>query len=54
MDKKKLANDALLQIELNHYETEMISLGVRNIFRYGVAFRKKNVEIILIKPDDGR
>jgi len=39
-----------LQIKQNRYETDMISQGIKNIFQYGVAFRKKDVEIILKKP----
>ena len=49
-DLRKLAKDALLQIEQNRYETEMLSQGIKNIFQYGVAFRKKDVEILLKKP----
>ena len=49
-DLRKLAEDALLQIEQNRYETEMLSQGIKNIFQYGVAFRKKDVEILLKKP----
>lgn len=49
-DLRKLAEDALLQIEQNRYETEMLSHGIKNIFQYGVAFRKKDVEILLKKP----
>ena len=48
-DLRKLAEDALLQIEQNRYETEMLSQGIKNIFQYGVAFRKKDVEILLKK-----
>lgn len=49
-DLRKLAEDALLQIEQNRYETELLSQGIKNIFQYGVAFRKKDVEILLKKP----
>ena len=49
-DLRKLAEDALLQIEQKRYETEMLSQGIKNIFQYGVAFRKKDVEILLKKP----
>lgn len=49
-DLRKLAEDALLQIEQNRYETEMLSQGIKNIFQYGVASRKKDVEILLKKP----
>lgn len=49
-DLRKLAEDALLQIEQNRYETEMLSQGIKSIFQYGVAFRKKDVEILLKKP----
>ncbi len=49
-DLRKLAEDALLQIKQNRYETDMTSQGIKNIIRYGVAFRKKDVEILLNKP----
>lgn len=42
---KKLANTALLQINDRLYETEMVAIGVKTIFKYGVAFSGKHVEI---------
>ena len=44
-DLHALALDALSQIERKHYETEMLSQGVTCIFKYGVAFCGKNVEV---------
>ena len=40
-----LALLALSQIERKHYETEMLSQGITCIFKYGVAFCGKNVEV---------
>lgn len=42
---KELANTALLQIKDRHYETEMETKGIKTIFKYGVAFSGKHVEI---------
>ncbi|WP_303149525.1 AAA family ATPase [uncultured Cloacibacillus sp.] len=42
---KQLAETALRQIEDNKYDTEMINEGVKTIYKYGVAFSGKNVEI---------
>ena len=42
---KALANTALLQIKDRHYETEMETMGIKTIFKYGVAFSGKHVEI---------
>lgn len=45
-DKLKwLAETALAQIEDRRYDTDMISKGVKTIFKYGVAFSGKQVEI---------
>lgn len=44
-DLKKLANTALQQIRDRHYETEMETKGIKTIFKYGVAFSGKHVEI---------
>lgn len=44
-DLGALADEALSQIDRNHYETEMASQGISNILKYGVAFYKKNVEV---------
>ena len=44
-DLTKLAGQALSQIREKHYDTEMLSRGVHEIIRYGVAFSGKNVEI---------
>ena len=41
----KLSQTALQQIESKGYETEMASKGVEMIYRYGVAFSGKKVEI---------
>ncbi len=45
VDLKRLAGSALDQIAGKHYETEMISEGISTVWRYGVAFRGKEVEI---------
>ena len=42
---KELANTALQQIKDRHYETEMETIGIKAIFKYGVAFSGKHVEI---------
>lgn len=42
---KELARIALRQIDDRQYDTEMITRGVTVIFKYGVAFSGKNVEI---------
>lgn len=41
----KLAQTALQQIEDRHYDTEMITHGVTNIIKFGVAFSGKKVSI---------
>ena len=42
---KELAGAALQQINEKGYETELKAKGVHEIFKYGVAFSGKNVEI---------
>lgn len=42
-----LARTALAQIESKQYDTEMIANGVQTIYRYGVAFSGKKVEIVV-------
>ena len=44
---KKLSEIALLQINHKKYETELISAGVKTIYKYGVAFSGKRVEITM-------
>ena len=44
---KKLAESALFQIVRKRYETEMVSQGIGTVYRYGVAFRGKEVEVIM-------
>ena len=44
---KKLAETALKQIVDKKYDTEMTAKGVKNIYKYGVAFSGKNVEVIV-------
>ena len=44
---KALAETALQQINEKKYDTEMISKGVKTIYRYGVAFSGKNVEVTI-------
>ena len=45
-DLRRLAETGLSQIREKRYETEMASLGITMIYRYGVAFRGKEVEIV--------
>ncbi len=42
---KKLSKTALQQINDKKYDTNMISEGVQTIYKYGVAFSGKNVEV---------
>lgn len=42
---KTLAQIALDQIDDRKYDTEMLTNGIKTIFKYGVAFSGKNVEI---------
>ena len=42
---KMLAKTALDQIQLRQYDTEMHASGVKTIFKYGVAFCGKHVEV---------
>ena len=49
-DLKMLAQTALDQIRNRQYDTEMQTMGVKTIFKYGVAFCGKQVEIVS-EPD---
>lgn len=42
---KKLSEAALQQITDKNYDTEMIAAGIKNIYKYGVAFSGKKVEV---------
>lgn len=42
---QELAKSALKQIESKHYDAELRTKGVGTIYKYGVAFSGKNVEI---------
>lgn len=44
-DLKELAQTALQQINEKKYDTEMTVKGVKSIFKYGVAFSGKKVEV---------
>ena len=44
---KKLSETALQQINDKKYDTELISAGVKVIYKYGVAFSGKRVEVIV-------
>lgn len=46
-DLKKLAQDAILQINEKHYETELRTHGIEKVFKYGVAFCGKTVEVCI-------
>ena len=43
---KKLAEQALEQIEVKHYDTELRRQGIGTIYKYGIAFCGKKVEIV--------
>ncbi len=43
---QQLAKTALQQIEDRQYDTELRSRGVQTIFKYGVAFSGKAVEVV--------
>lgn len=42
---KKLSEAALQQIKDKKYDTEMVNRGVKTIYKYGVAFSGKNVQV---------
>ena len=42
----KLAQSALQQIEEKQYDAEMKSRGITKIYKYGIAFHKKQAEIV--------
>ena len=42
---KKLSETALKQIEDKKYDAEMTAKGVKTIYKYGVAFSGKTVEV---------
>ena len=42
---KRLSETALTQIQDRKYDTDMISKGVKTVFKYGVAFSGKQVEV---------
>lgn len=44
---KKLASDAIQQIEDRHYDTQLLQAGVTKIIKYGVAFSGKNAEVAM-------
>lgn len=44
---KKLAETALQQIIDNKYDAEMSTKGITTIYKYGVAFSGKNVEVVV-------
>ena len=46
---QKLSQTALNQIEDKKYDTEMLTHGVKSIYKYGVAFSGKNVEVAFKK-----
>lgn len=47
----QLAQDALAQIEEKQYDTTMNSRNISPIFKYGVAFSGKNVEISVLEEN---
>lgn len=42
---KKLSETALQQINDRKYDTELVNAGVTTIYKYGVAFSGKNIEV---------
>ena len=46
-DLKKLAEKALAQIDENKYDQEMNMYDIPKIYKYGVAFSGKNVEVVV-------
>lgn len=44
---KDLASNAIKQIREKNYAAELSALGVKTVFRYGVAFSGKDVEIVV-------
>ena len=42
-----LAESALKQIEEKRYDTALLAKGVEKVDKYGIAFYKKNVEIVV-------
>ena len=44
---KKLAETALRQINEKKYDTELTTAGVKTIYKYGVAFSGKKVEVVV-------
>lgn len=42
---KKLSENAVKQINDKKYDTELINAGIKTIYKYGVAFSGKNVEV---------
>ena len=45
---KALAQTALQQINEKKYDTDMMIKGIQVIFKYGVAFSGKNVEVVTV------
>ena len=45
--RKKLADTALRQINEKKYDTELTTAGVKTIYKYGVAFSGKKVEVVV-------
>ena len=44
-DRKNMSEAALKQITDKKYDTEMKNAGIQTIYKYGVAFSGKNVEV---------
>ena len=49
IELQRFADTALAQIETNRYDTELVSHGINDILKYGVAFSGKKVVIALNK-----
>lgn len=52
-DLQELAAKALAQIEEKRYDTEMKMKGVATIYKYGIAFFKKQQKLLLIDKLNG-
>lgn len=44
-EAEKLAEAALQQINAKKYETELMASGVKTVYKYGLAFSGKKVEV---------
>ena len=45
-DLKLLAESALEQINNKKYDTDLVAQGIESIYKYGIAFNGKHVEVV--------